>query len=307
MATRSRSAKATPAKRGRHQASGPALPTPEVVDITTLRPHPRNYRTRTQDQLQHLQQSITAHGLYRNIVVAKDGTILAGHGVVEAAQQLHMTQVPVIRLDLEPHDPRAIKVLIGDNQIAQLAEVNDRLLTDMLQEVHTSNLVDLLGTGYNEEQLALLLMVTRPASEVADHDAAAEWVGLPAFDNTLPVVALVYCKTEADRDAFFEAIGAGPEHITRQNKGASIRWPLERKRVKATKVFMEQEPEPATGTRTRKRKDHADAGAPIPDLHSEPGPSNALHHSAPARSRRHAVPSGSRAAGGRSVSKRLRQ
>jgi ParB-like chromosome segregation protein Spo0J len=52
----------------------------EQASLTDLKPHPRNYRTHSDDQLKHLIQSIKEHGFYRNVVVIKDGTILAGHG-----------------------------------------------------------------------------------------------------------------------------------------------------------------------------------------------------------------------------------
>lgn len=54
----------------------------EMIEIQTLKPHPRNYRTHPEDQIAHLIESISKHGFYRNVVIAKEGTILAGHGVV---------------------------------------------------------------------------------------------------------------------------------------------------------------------------------------------------------------------------------
>jgi hypothetical protein len=51
------------------------LPT-EIVALSSLRPHPRNYREHPEDQIEHLMQSIRANGFYRNIVVARDGTII---------------------------------------------------------------------------------------------------------------------------------------------------------------------------------------------------------------------------------------
>jgi len=208
-----------------------------IVPIDTLRPHPRNYRTHTPAQLEHLRQSIREHGLYRNIVVANDDTIVAGHGVVEAARSMGFDVVPVIRLPVAPDDPRALKVLVGDNAIGQLAAIDDRELTTMLRDIHASELTDLLGTGFDTSQLAALVMVSRPASEIADFDAAAEWVGLPEYDpgeRSLHVV--VNCATDADRDAFLAFIGAGPEHLVRVTPRAkSVWWPL-RVKVKTADV-----------------------------------------------------------------------
>src|SRR2546430_11899104 len=126
-----------------------------VVPIDMLKPHPRNYRKHPDDELEHIMESIRTHGFYRNIVLAKDGkTILAGHGVVEAARRLGYKEIPAILIDYEPDDPHALKVLVSDNEIAHLAESNDRALTELLREV--ANAGDLLGTGYDEMMLANL-------------------------------------------------------------------------------------------------------------------------------------------------------
>ena len=116
--------------------------------VDTLRPHPRNYRTHPEDQLAHIVRSLQLHGFYRNVVVARDGTILAGHGVVLAARQLGLETVPVIRLDVAPDDARALQVLTGDNEIANLGDVDDRELTELLRELATEDWDLLLGTGF---------------------------------------------------------------------------------------------------------------------------------------------------------------
>ena len=85
-----------------------------LVKITGLKDHPRNYRTHPEDQIEYLMESIRQHGFYRNVVVARDSTVLAGHGVVEAARRLGLEKVSVIRLDLDADSPQALKVLAAD-------------------------------------------------------------------------------------------------------------------------------------------------------------------------------------------------
>jgi len=94
------------------------------VPVASLKPHPVNYRKHPEDQLRHIERSVKEHGFYRNVVVARDGTILAGHGVVLAAKRLKRDKVPVIRLPLAADDLRALKVLTSDNEISRLAEVD---------------------------------------------------------------------------------------------------------------------------------------------------------------------------------------
>ena len=121
--------------------------TTETIPLANLIPHPRNYRTHPQDQIDHLCESIRKNGLYRNIVIARDDTILAGHGVVEACGQLGMEDIPIVRLDVAPDDPTALKVLAGDNEISHLGEINDRVLSDILKEINEFDVDGLIGTG----------------------------------------------------------------------------------------------------------------------------------------------------------------
>lgn len=110
-------------------AAKPKVHAPETVPLDGLAAHPRNYRRHPDDQLAHLERSIREHGFYRNVIVAKDGTILAGHGVVEAASRAGIREIPVVRLPIAPESPQALRILTGDNELMRLAEVDDRLLT----------------------------------------------------------------------------------------------------------------------------------------------------------------------------------
>jgi hypothetical protein len=179
-----------------------------MLDPRTLTPHPRNYRKHPMSQLRHIIDSIESHGFYRNVVVAKDLTILAGHGVTEAAIEMGLARIPVIKMDIEPDDLRAIKLLTGDNEISNLSEVNDRLLTELLKEVMGDQQLGLTGTGFDADQLSSLLMVTRPISEITDKNEAAEWLGMPDWEvATAPLKIIVSFDNKEDRAAFAKALG----------------------------------------------------------------------------------------------------
>lgn len=178
----------------------------ETVELASLRPHPRNYRTHPDDQIAHLCTSITEYGLYRNIAVARDGTILAGHGVVQACAKLGLQEVDVVRLDLDPEEPRALKLVTADNEVGHLAEINDRLLSELLREVKDSE-VGLLGTGYDEAMLANLVMVTRDANEIQSLNEAAEWVGMPEYKPPEKRIQMILnFETEEDRNKLIEQL-----------------------------------------------------------------------------------------------------
>jgi len=195
---------------------------PETVEISKLHPHPRNYHIHPEDQIEHIIESIKEHGFYRNIVVARDGTILAGHGVVEAMQRMGSTEIPVVRLNIDPNNPHALKILTGDNEVSHLNEVDDRLLSELLKEILDTDEDGLLGTGYDEQMLANLIYITRPASEIADFDAAAEWVGMPEYtegQNVLKVI--VSFRNEEDRMEFARIL-----ELKFTDKTKSTWWPV---------------------------------------------------------------------------------
>jgi hypothetical protein len=218
----------------------PALFAVEVVPLEQLKPHPQNYNSHPADEIEHLKASITENGVYRNVVVAKDYTLLAGHGVTLALRELGRTEVPVHRLDLDPMDPRAIKVLVADNEVSHLASKDDRLLASLLKRVMDEVPTGLAGTGYDAMMLANLLMVTRPASEVADLNEAAAWVGMPEFVSpNEPIKCIVAFENEADRDDFARRLGLKPDQIKK-----SMWWPYrEREDLLSVRVISHQHTE----------------------------------------------------------------
>jgi ParB-like chromosome segregation protein Spo0J len=189
------------------------------LPVTELRPHPKNYRGHPDDQIEHLIKSIKAHGFTRNIIVAKDNTILAGHGVVQAATKMGMRHVPVVRLDLDSENPEALKILVGDNEMEHLGEVDDRVLSEVLKLINDS--VGLDGTGYDERMLANLVFVSRSQAEIGSMDEAAAWVGMPAFElNPAASKIVVSFENEKDRLDFAKRL-----KLTLTEKVKEIWWP----------------------------------------------------------------------------------
>jgi hypothetical protein len=196
----------------------------ESVPVHILRDHPRNYREHPDAQLAHIEQSLTEHGFYRNIVVARDGTILAGHGVVKAARRMQLASVPVIRLDIAPDSPQALRVLAGDNETGHLADINDRTLLDILRDVKDSD-AGLLGTGYDDATYAALCFVTRPPDKMLDKHNN-EWVGMPEFEpgDRYPTLVVTF-RTVEDRERYCEEFGIGGRVTKRAKHAWSAWWP----------------------------------------------------------------------------------
>lgn len=216
-----------------------------TAEITSIKPHPRNYRQHPEDQLAHIVESIRAYGIYRNVVVSSDSFIVAGHGVVEAAKRLGKTTLPIYRLTIPHDDPRSLKLLTGDNEISNLSMDDDRALTEILKDVMGK--AGLLGTGFDQQQLAALVMTSRHSHEIADKDHAAEWLGLPEFEavNESKAAIIIKCETPEHRDELVAKLGMKP--TKKQSKVWSF-WYPERDRQDLASV--EFKPDSEQGARS---------------------------------------------------------
>ena len=211
----------------------------ETVPINNLKPHPQNYKEHPENQLDHIIKSINEHGFYRNVVIAKDDTILAGHGVVMACIKMGKKEIPCIRLDIESDSTQALKVLTSDNEITNLAQVDDRQLSEILKEILDTDF-DLIGTGFNEEQLSALVYTTRLATEIETFDEATEWVGMVDYDNQVnDIKVMVHFDSEKDRDTFMDFLGN--PYVNYKMKNTWKIWYPERKNEDPKSIKFENE------------------------------------------------------------------
>jgi hypothetical protein len=93
-------------------------PTPiESMAVARLRPSPRNARTHSKKQIRQIAGSIARFGFTNPILIDADGTVIAGHGRLEAAKLLGLQHVPALRLSgLDATQRRAYA--LADNKLA---------------------------------------------------------------------------------------------------------------------------------------------------------------------------------------------
>src|SRR5260370_8926032 len=92
-----------------------------------LRSRARNPRTHTAKQIKQIQASIKEFGFINPILIDATDGIIAGHGRVEAAKLVGMTDVPPVRVaHLTPPHIRAY--VIPDNNLAQTPPSDPHLL-----------------------------------------------------------------------------------------------------------------------------------------------------------------------------------
>ena len=134
----------------------------EYRDPARLRPHPRNYRTHTDEQIEEIMVSLQRRGQYRTVAIQPDGTILAGHGGVEAARRLGWSKIAV--QVFEGTDEEALALLVADNELARMAVDLDQALASALMTIRDTQ-GDLRGTGWNSSELQMLVAETEKAVE----------------------------------------------------------------------------------------------------------------------------------------------
>src|SRR5215472_18742677 len=92
----------------------------EHVPLARLTACKTNARTHSPKQIGQIAASIKCFGFIVPVVVNAENQIVAGHGRIEAAKLLGLTEVPVLRVNhLSPTEQRAFR--IADNRLAELA------------------------------------------------------------------------------------------------------------------------------------------------------------------------------------------
>lgn len=117
----------------------------------------RNPRTHSEAQIKQLMRSIEQFGFTNPVLIDETGTLIAGHGRVEAAKRLGHEQVPTICLaDMSDVDIRAY--VIADNKLAENAGWDHKLLALELGELNEITVdYDLSLTGFELPEIDVLL------------------------------------------------------------------------------------------------------------------------------------------------------
>lgn len=131
--------------------------------LDSLVPYARNARTHSEAQVAEIAGSIREFGFVNPVLIAEDGTLIAGHGRVLAARLLGMETVPAITLaGLSDTQRRAL--VLADNRIALNAGWDEALLALELGDLKDAG-VDLGIMGFEDGELDRLLAGTEDADQ----------------------------------------------------------------------------------------------------------------------------------------------
>ena len=140
-----------------------------MMPIAELHLRPGNPRTHSKKQIQQVAKSITRFGWTNPIIRDETNTVIAGHGRLEAAKLLGLSEVPSILLSgLSEADIRAY--VIADNKLAENAGWNFRLLGSELDYLAGLDFdFDLTLTGFDLPEIDSLI---QDVSKTEGPDAA---------------------------------------------------------------------------------------------------------------------------------------
>ena len=173
-------------------------------DLTALDPNPR---THSGQQIRQLAASILEFGFTNPVLIDEKGTILAGHGRIEAAKIVGLTEVPAVKIEhLTPAQKRAY--VIADNRLAELAGWDRGLLALELAYIAELDLdFDVTITGFETGEIDLLFQDVGAGRPDPEADK------VPPIDPAIPAVSKVgdlwhltdhrlLCGDATDADAY---------------------------------------------------------------------------------------------------------
>jgi hypothetical protein len=132
-----------------------------MAHIADLKPDSRNARKHNPRNVGMIESSIQRDGFGRSVLLAKDGTIIAGNATIDAAASAGIEDVVIVetdgtkvvavkRVDIEPDSPEFHNLAVADNRSAELAEWDADVLAGLQDDLD-------LSLFFRDEELAEVL------------------------------------------------------------------------------------------------------------------------------------------------------
>jgi DNA modification methylase len=129
----------------------------EMWQAADLVPYAKNARQHPPEQIDQIAASMERFGFTIPMLVAEDGTIIAGHGRLMAAAQLGLAEVPVMVARGWSEEDRRLYTL-ADNRLAEIAEWDPEMLRIEIGELREDfRIEDFDLVGFSAEDLADIL------------------------------------------------------------------------------------------------------------------------------------------------------
>ena len=147
----------------------------QIINMKFSEIHPYEKNPRFNDgAVEAVANSIKEFGFQQPIVVDKDFVVVVGHTRLKAAEQLGLTEVPVVIAEnLTPEQVQAYR--IADNKTGEIAEWNYDLLPIELRDLQEKDF-DLSLLGFDTDELDRLLNGSSEENVVAEGETDADAV-----------------------------------------------------------------------------------------------------------------------------------
>lgn len=127
-----------------------------LVDIDAITPHPKNNNRHSIEQIKRLSKLIKHNGFRVPLIISNlSGFLIAGHGRLDAAKGLKMTEVPVIYQDFK-NEAEEYQFLTADNTIQAWSELDMQAVHDFLEDMPDDFDTELLGIDGFEHDIEVL-------------------------------------------------------------------------------------------------------------------------------------------------------
>ena len=143
----------------------------ESIPVTSLKPYANNPRTHSPKQIRQIAESIKTFGWTNPILIDENSGVIAGHGRLEAANQLGISHVPTIRLkNMSEAHLRAY--VIADNRLAENAGWDKEVLAVEFQALIDMDLdFDIELTGFEMGEIDMLIEGIEDATDEDEDDS----------------------------------------------------------------------------------------------------------------------------------------
>jgi DNA modification methylase len=193
--------------------------------VAALREDPANARAHDERNLQAIAGSLSRFGQQKPIVVAADGTVLAGNGTLAAARQLGWTSIAAITTDLEGPDARGYA--IADNRTAELAGWDMVRLCEELQALPA----DVFQTlGFDAKEMARIVHDAEEAIRAMQGEQDLDAVPEPPEEATTQPGDLwilgrhrLLCGDSASHEDLDRLLDGAPIHLVNTDPPYNVR------------------------------------------------------------------------------------
>lgn len=182
-------------------------PSYKIQSIDGLKPYERNARTHNKAQVKQIAASIKEFGFTNPIIVDEKGQVIAGHGRLEAATQLKLTEVPTIVVSgLSDNQRRAL--VLADNKLALNAGWDNDLLKGELLALKDAKF-DLELTGFSANETLDLLGPSSPAGKDVEDAPDPDAVELRTKEGDVWKLGnhVVVCGDSCSPDTYAKLLG----------------------------------------------------------------------------------------------------